>query len=210
MEQLEQKIQKLSPELQSEVEKFIELLLVKRSHEDNISLVKEPSVEYQTTQQRIQNQIDIQQHVQSACNVSISDHEVISFPPALTPLAEEIEHSKYILEFEDNWDDEGAIKYESATWVRAVVYISNAAKKMLDRTGKVISKPTISHGPQGSIDIHWSTDKYYLLINIPMQENVPANFYGSDRKNISLKGTIDTVSSDDLNLGLFFILENVQ
>jgi len=51
--------------------------------------------------------------------------------------------------------------------------------------------PAILPGPDGSIDLHWKTEKYELLINIPGDLNAPASFYGDNYSTLKLEGTFD-------------------
>ncbi len=172
--------------------------------------IKEPIADYNTTEMTVQRLIDIDLPRTNRLNIDNLKGKTLTLPSELNELAEEIEHSKYILQLEDNWDDEGAIKYETTTWQKAVTFISTYAKMMFEISSQIISTPSIYQGPQGSIDIYWDTEQYYLLINIPAGIDTKANFYGSDRKNTQLEGTIDTGLEDRLNLGLIFILENIR
>jgi len=62
-------------------------------------------------------------------------------------LEKEIERSEYILELDDDWDEEGACKYKPETWQRAVDYLKGYLHWMRKKNGIDIDVPKISHGP---------------------------------------------------------------
>lgn len=122
-------------------------------------------------------------------------------------LEEEIEHSKYILNFEEDWDDEGASKYKPETWNRGIKYLKGHARWLKENRGISIDTPKISHGPDGSVDILWETEAYKLLLNIPEDINKKATFYGEDKLGFNLEGELNT---DLFNEGLTLWLENKE
>ncbi len=84
----------------------------------------------------------------------------------------EIEKSKYILDLQDNWDDEGSISYKYEVWKSA----ADLLLEMGDTITEIIEIPMISHGPHGSIDIFFNKNKTFkLLINI--EDNNDFSYY---------------------------------
>jgi len=124
--------------------------------------------------------------------VKIDDEIILEIPIKFDELFQSIEKSKYILELEDDWDDEGSPAYDKATWIRAIEFLYNYTKKIYDETGKIIDPPKISQGPEGSIDILWKTESYRLLINIPQDPKKPASYYGDDYTDEHVKGAHNT------------------
>ncbi len=102
----------------------------------------------------------------------------------------EIEQSKYMLEYPDNWDDEGSLPYKKSTWKRAVQFIANYAEWIYATNYQVILCPKILHGPTGSIDIYWRNEDFHLLINISIDEKLPATFYGDDYHGQTVEGKL--------------------
>jgi hypothetical protein len=49
-------------------------------------------------------------------------------------------------------------------------------------------------GPDGSLDIHWKNKKKELLLNIPSDNNSPAQFYGDDYGKLCIEGKMESVS----------------
>ncbi len=122
-------------------------------------------------------------------------------------LDKEIERSKYILGFENDWDEEGASKYKRETWDRGIRYLEGHARWLKENRNIVIDVPNISHGPNGSIDILWETNDYKLLLNIPEDISKKATFYGEDNQGFILEGELNT---DLYNEGLTLWLENKE
>jgi hypothetical protein len=103
-----------------------------------------------------------------------------------------IDRSRDMLNWEENWDGEGSPGYAQATWDRAVDFIVRNAAQVYNRLGVRIAEPVIKPGPEGSIDIDWTSGNRRLLVNIPVSEDEPATYYGSDGANNTLEGSLDT------------------
>jgi len=124
--------------------------------------------------------------------VQLDDEIILEIPNNFDKLYESIEKSKYILDLEDDWDDEGSPAYDKTTWIRAIKFIYNYTKKVYDEYGIKIGAPKISQGPEGSIDILWKKKSYRLLINIPQDPKKPASYYGDDYNDEHVKGAHNT------------------
>ncbi len=132
------------------------------------------------------------------------DNEVITeLPLKLHEIYREIEKSKYVLDLEDDWDDEGSITYKPATWIRAVKFIADYAKWVLEEASIVLSTPRISPGPNGSIDVLWKNNNFRLLINIPEDRQKQASFYGDDYGQEVIEGTFNPAK---INQGILLSL----
>lgn len=73
-------------------------------------------------------------------------------------------------------------------WERAIRFLeANAAC-----TSVALASLRVLPGPDGSIDLHWESEQYELLINVPSDESA-ASFYGDDkeRSGTVIKGTVD-------------------
>lgn len=121
----------------------------------------------------------------------------------LEPLRNRIESSRSILGLQDDWDDEGSIGYKEETWKRATQFVLDSAEFLLESHRTVIDLPHIGPGPDGSIDIHWETKEYELLVNIPVDPETCATFYGDNKGIRSVKGKLDSdITHQDLLLWL--------
>lgn len=112
-------------------------------------------------------------------------------PIVFKDIYNEIEKSRYMLEFEDDWDDEGSSKYEIETWEKAMLFLINYSTKIYDQYNEIILAPSIFHSINGSIDLLWKNKQYQLLINIPKDVG-PAKFYGDNFEMNSVEGSFDT------------------
>ena len=99
------------------------------------------------------------------------------------PLAvlEVIESSMTILELDDDWDGQGAGRYVFPTWERMACFLKRLATEMFEQYGVSISSPKIFPAGEGSIDIHWKTDTFELLINIPPEPEDTIRYYGDNK-----------------------------
>lgn len=99
-----------------------------------------------------------------------------------------------ILELKDDWDGEGSSGYHQTTWDRAEVFVTEHVKSVFQKSGR-IPIPKILPGPDESIDLHWRTDCFELLVNVPASHDDPVSFYGDDYSDqSSIKGTFDAKS----------------
>ncbi len=110
-------------------------------------------------------------------------------------LSREIERSRRILDFEENWDGEGSPAYKEETWTRAVEFTKKLVDLLLTDVPPIedhpeIFVPEILPGPNGSIDLDWENERFDLLINIPVEGNL-ADFYGDDYGENKMKGQVN-------------------
>lgn len=101
----------------------------------------------------------------------------------LLAIARRIEASRYILDLEDNWDDEGSTAYNDATWRAAVQLVVESANQYWRSTHKVAPLPAIAPGPDGSIDVTWIVGTRNLLVNVPSEGAGSVTFSGLDTAN---------------------------
>lgn len=115
-----------------------------------------------------------------------------ALPEPLASLADEIVHSRRILDWPDDFDDEGSPGYDQAVWLRAVAFVVAHGVHLWQDRQVVLPTPSIDPGPNGSIDLHWRRPHRELLLNIPVGEQDSARFYGDDGAfGHVVKGTLD-------------------
>ncbi|MFC1478876.1 hypothetical protein ACFL57_05410 [Candidatus Margulisiibacteriota bacterium] len=107
-------------------------------------------------------------------------------------LDSEIERSRHIIKLKENWDGEGSKGYKQTTWDRAVDLLSSKYLDYAMSKKDKIDIPNILPGPDGSIDILWSYPEYEVLINVPESDNKPISFYGDNKRENYLKGTLNS------------------
>lgn len=133
-------------------------------------------------------------------SVKLSDVFIANLPIQLQALRDEINTSKYMLQFEDNWDGEGSEPYNAKTWIDAVSFICNYANWVFDCYKQIIPIPNIYHAPKGSIDLYWEKETFNLLINFPKESNGVASFYGDDYATQRIEGHFNPLKFQNLLL----------
>jgi hypothetical protein len=109
-----------------------------------------------------------------------------------------INEARQILQYLDNWDGEGAARYSLETFERAESFL-NAHSGFLRQFDFELPIPNIGAGPNGSIDLHWKSPNWELLVNIPADPTKMATFYGDNYGVQKIKGSVDPKT---YNLGL--------
>lgn len=177
-------------------DKLINKPFTSKPYRDIINYIIESNVDNYLSSEKLPN-------IYNVLSTLITDE--IKNKDILFKLYEEIDKSKYILKLEDNFDDNGSPSYNYETWVRATNFTEKFMKFLIiDNSKKDIEIPHIYHGPEGTIDILLKNENLRLLINIPINQEQPATFYGDDFKLRKLKGSFDTNDSDFSYLLYFF------
>ncbi len=119
-----------------------------------------------------------------------------SYRQALNALHSSFNRSKPMLEWADNWDDEGSPAIRQSTWDRMQQLLERALLSAWHISGTIPPQPPIiAPGPDGSIDVHWQFAGRELLLNIPVSTEEHAAFYGDNERGEKVKGELD-IDSD--------------
>lgn len=105
------------------------------------------------------------------------------------------DRSRDMLDWEDNWDDEGSIAFQPSTFERARRFVVRSISGSSIFYGSEDLVPRVLPGESGSIGLHWRTSRRELLLTIPSDPGEMATFYGDDRADQSIKGTVDSSAS---------------
>ena len=127
----------------------------------------------------------------SLSEVTSEFSELSQLPKELEAVARAIDKSRSIIELQTNWDGEGSPGYSAQTWSRATNYLARTALACWREFRVVIPPPWITPGPEGSIDLHWQTDEYELLVNLPASSSEDAAFYGDHKEGLYIEGKFD-------------------
>jgi hypothetical protein len=119
--------------------------------------------------------------------IKLSD-KTFRLPFAFNDLKAEIEASKYILELEEEWGEDGE-KYDIHVWEIVFEFIIKMYLTSVRMFDVIPDFPKIYHGPDGTIDIVWEKSDYQILVNCPKEENRQVSFYGENVKKDSFKGS---------------------
>jgi len=123
-------------------------------------------------------------------NYEFKDVIDLQIPVELSYLRTAYEKSQYILELENDWDENGALSYKLETWIKSINFIHEFSLIIFRDFKRKIISPKIYHGPSQSIDILLENNKYSLLINIPPDSDLGI-YYGKDKVGNSSKGEIN-------------------
>jgi len=100
-------------------------------------------------------------------------------------IEEEIEFSKRLLAFEDDWDDDGALACNPEIYHKSIKLLRNYTNGL-----KSCQPPMINLCRDGSIDLEWQGEgNKVLIVNIVNQAEFEYCFYGRE-KDKEIKGTI--------------------
>ena len=93
------------------------------------------------------------------------------------------EAKKRLLALEENWDGEGSPAYQERTIESATTFLYELVEKSetLEAT-----KVRILPASEGSIDLHWKTELFELLVNFRPDGSV--SYYGDDYCENSIQG----------------------
>ena len=103
--------------------------------------------------------------------------------------------SDTILNYPNNWDGNGAEPFKEDTWERSVKFLKNILFNIWKKV-ETIPIPSILPVPDSSIDIHWDTNTFELLINIPSRLKELIHYSGEPNENP--ENEIEGRCNDDL------------
>lgn len=117
----------------------------------------------------------------------------------LKEIAEEIEFSEELLDFDENCDYEKTLKISNELYFAAINFLIDYSEFILKKLGVVIQAPEINAGRNGNIYLAWRTDNARLAISIEKNNTsaIIANYYGdlgNDKEPIKGNVSISKVS----------------
>ena len=114
-----------------------------------------------------------------------------------------INQSKYILDFKDNWDENGSKTYLPGTWIKSVRFLVKFYTWRDQNYKPLVRPPKIYQGPEGSIDIYWKSETFTYLINIP-EEDETASYYYKTATGTKSEGEFDLLKFNVEELQAYF------
>lgn len=108
--------------------------------------------------------------------IHIKDNH-FELPYELKHIANSIEKSKYLLDLNDDWDDEGAEATNLETYLRGIKFIVNYSTYIFVNTYETIDAPDIDILKDGSIIINWETDTSSFTIIFDKKNDEFAYYY---------------------------------
>lgn len=155
------------------------------------------------------------QYYQAAEGILISSKSKERQSPHKSSQAEEsddidsaIEQSRWMLDLEENWDDDGAPAVRDSVWRRATNLLREIATKFEKDYRRVIPLPSIMPTGDGGIDLHWRNSRFDILLNVPPEAEELATFYGENAKNPELGFEGSVVLGEAVPQPLFDLLSS--
>ena len=105
---------------------------------------------------------------------------------------DEINDSKYILDLQEGWGDNGA-PISLNVYQSSIEFVLNYSGYILNIYKIAISTPEIKPVRDGSIDLVWNTDLAYMAINIKLStDGLLGTFFSFKHENKKIKeGELD-------------------
>lgn len=127
-------------------------------------------------------------------------------PDQLSHIKEVIIDSEKILHLTEI-DESFPERVSKETRQKAVDFLVSQAITIFSY-GRIVLAPHINPTPHGCIDIHWDYPTFELLINIPQINTESAGYYGDDRKENKIEGSLlkygdEYISNSKLSRWLF-------
>lgn len=116
-----------------------------------------------------------------------------------------VESLAEILSLPADFDGQGSRHYQKNTTDRALNLLLRLNQRGLALRGKSLPTPEILPGPDGGVDIHWTEQKFELLMHVPENATNPVTFYGDNYRDIKLKGKVDPLDIDDSLLRMILL-----
>ena len=121
----------------------------------------------------------------------------------LNLIANSIKNSFSLIDLKDDWDENGALGFNSLTYLNAISFLIRYSESIIDDYEIAIQAPEINLTRNSSIDLEWRTKNQILLINITntIDNRFEIHYYGEDLvTNNSIKGVLSSDKSDDEDL----------
>ena len=93
-----------------------------------------------------------------------------------------------MLALHKGWDDREALPIKRETIDKALKYMPLMEEYVHNMLNIKLGQPSLTAGTDGSVDLHWNSDEYELIMNVP-ERALPATYYGDDKhRSKVLKG----------------------
>ncbi len=90
-----------------------------------------------------------------------------------------IKGSRAMLDWQENWDGEGAPRFDVSTWERARDFVRTNTIRLWELAHVEVPVPELQPTRAGGINIEWDTPLRSLLVNVPADSAQQATFYAN-------------------------------
>jgi hypothetical protein len=126
-------------------------------------------------------------------------------PFRLRHIVTQILEATEILNYPDNWDDEGALATNQFTFEKAVTFITDYTAYIYQQFSIVLNEFYIDILRDGSVSVHWKAEnESQLFIIFKKEENALAYYYAvSGERKIPLNSAVEPAAPVDETLALW-------
>jgi len=104
---------------------------------------------------------------------------------------QEIQESRRLLQYEDDWDGEGSPGYLEATWQETVEFVLQLLARLADEYAVRHQAMEIMPGTCGNIDVEIEFADHRLLFSVPRDPGTPIRFFAYEVATANaIKGTL--------------------
>jgi len=125
------------------------------------------------------------------------------FPSELISIADQLTEATEILNYQDDWDENGADATDQKTFLSAARFLEVYSNFIFKNYAKVLAIPYVDITRDGSISIDWETENGKFLIIFNKQPTNRDFYYGERLSNsISIKSAIEINSEIEVDESL--------
>lgn len=95
-------------------------------------------------------------------------------------LAKAIDLASKLLEWRENWDDEGAKPFKPATFERVKKFLVGLDDYALNGYDYASQPPKILPGQEGAMELLWLMPSFSILVTVPEDPGAPIAYFGHD------------------------------
>jgi hypothetical protein len=133
------------------------------------------SVEYIASTEKPLNSIDVQYIDLDKTSLEQND-EVIGA----------LSRARELLDWEDNWDGEGAKQFKEETFKRAENFLRECSNYIFQTFSSRLKAPIVGPTHESALQLLWKLPEFKLLITIPEKSDEPISYFGKDEANAKL------------------------
>lgn len=128
----------------------------------------------------------------------------VEIPIDLKHIADQIEEAKEVLDYEFDWDDNGAIPTDADTFGKAAFFVKDYALYLFQMHSVVLTSPYIDILKDGAVSVHWETPNAQFLIVFKRDNDNLAYYFAKHKDNkIPFKSAIELGKPVDEFLALW-------
>lgn len=107
-------------------------------------------------------------------------------------IVEQINEAKEILDYEEGWDGECALPTDNQTFVNAARFVMDYAQVVFENYDELLTTPYIDILKDGSVSVHWESERAQLLIIFKKNNKDLAYYYARKKeRKVPFKSAVE-------------------